>query len=67
VTGRTVLRPESFKFLNEALWSPDAGFVLTAIADNDSIYAGGQIEIVYIDSRPNVVLIPFAQRLKWGP
>jgi len=67
VTGRTVLRPESFKFLNEALWSTDAGFVLTAIASNDSIYAGGQIEIVYIDGRPNVVLIPFAQRLKWGP
>jgi len=67
VTGRTVLRLESFKFLNEALWSPDADFVLAAIAPNDSIYAGGQVEVVYIDGRPNVMLIPFAQRLKWGP
>ena len=66
LTGRTVLRLDNFEFLNEALWSPDADFVLVAIAPNDSIYMGGQIEIVYIDGRPNVVLIPFAQRLKWG-
>jgi len=66
VTGREILRPDNFEFLNEALWSPDADFVLAAIAPNDSIYTGGQIEIVYIDGRPNVVLIPFAQRLKWG-
>lgn len=67
VTGRTVLRPDTFEFLNEALWSPDADFVLAALAPIDNIYAGGRVEIVYLDGRPNVVLIPFAQRLKWGP
>ena len=31
------------------------------------IYEGGQAEIVYLDGRPNVVLVPSAQQLKWGP
>jgi len=67
VTGRTVLRPETFDLLNEALWSPDASFVLAAMAPINDIYTGGRVEMVYLDGRPNVVLIPFAQRLKWGP
>lgn len=67
VTGRTVLRPDTFELLNEALWSPDADFVLAALAPIEDIYVGGRVEIVYLDGRPNVVLIPFAQRMKWGP
>ena len=67
VTDRTVLRPDNFEFLNEALWSPDASFVLAALAPNDSVYMGGQVNVIYADGRPDAVLIPFAQRLKWGP
>lgn len=67
VTGRTVLRPDTFELMNEALWAPDASFVLVAFAPISDVYVGGQVEIVYTDSRPNVVLIPYAQRLKWGP
>jgi hypothetical protein len=67
VTNRTVLRPETFDLLNEALWSPDASFVLAAMAPINDIYTGGRVEMVYLDGRPNMVLIPFAQRLKWGP
>jgi hypothetical protein len=67
VRGRTVLRPDTFELMNEALWAPDARFVLVAFAPIADIYAGGRVEIVYTDSRPNVSLIPFAQRLKWGP
>lgn len=67
VSGRTVLRPDTFELLNEALWAPDASFVLAALAPINDIYVGGRVEIVYLDGRPNVVLIPFAQRLKWGP
>ena len=43
------------------------GFVLAALAPIEDIYTGGRVEIVNINGRPNVVLIPFAQRLKWGP
>ncbi|HSM70822.1 MAG TPA: hypothetical protein VK851_04705, partial [Anaerolineales bacterium] len=67
VSDRTVLRPETFALLNEALWAPDASFVLAAVAQSDDIYMGGQVSMVYVDGRPIVELIPFAQRLKWGP
>ncbi|HMD81738.1 MAG TPA: hypothetical protein VKE92_10550, partial [Anaerolineales bacterium] len=33
VTGRTVLRPETFELMNEALWAPDASFVVVAFAN----------------------------------
>jgi hypothetical protein len=38
-----------------------------ALVPIEDIYTGGRVEIVYLDGRPNVVLIPSAQRLKWGP
>ncbi len=67
VSGRTILRPDFFDKLNEALWSPDASFVIVALAQNDQVYQGGQAEIVYVDGRPRVVLVPFAREMKWGP
>ena len=67
VTGRTVLRPDTFELMNEALWAPDASFVVVAFAPNPDTYQGGRAEIVYLDDRPNVVLTPFAQQMKWGP
>ena len=67
VTGRTVLRPDTFDYMNEALWAPDASFVVVALAPTPDTYQGGRAEIVYLDGRPNVVLLPFAQQMKWGP
>ena len=67
VTNRTVLRPETFERMNEALWAPDASFVVVAFAPNQNLFAGGQAELVYLDGRPNIVLAPFAQQMKWGP
>lgn len=67
VTNWTVLRPDTFELMNEALWAPDASFVIVAIAPTQDVYDGGQAEIVYLDGRPNVVLSPFARQLKWGP
>ncbi|HXF84776.1 MAG TPA: hypothetical protein VNK49_05245 [Anaerolineales bacterium] len=67
VTGRTTLRSDNFQLMNEALWAPDAAFVLVAFAPLEEVYSGGRVEIVYLDGRSNVVLIPFAQKLKWGP
>ena len=67
VTGRTLLRPETFESMNEALWAPDASFVVVAIANTPDTYQGGRAEIVYLDGRPNVVLAPFAQQMRWGP
>ena len=68
VTGRTVLRSETFETLNEALWAPDASFVITAKAPSDTIYAGGVIELYYTDGTKSLApLVPFGQQLKWGP
>jgi hypothetical protein len=67
VTGRTVLRPETFESLNEALWAPDASFVIAALAPSQDVYQGGRAEIVYMDGRPNVMLAAFARQMKWGP
>lgn len=65
VTGRTVLRPETFATMWEALWAPDAGFVIVTMSDED--FQGREARLVYTDGRPITVLLPFAQRLKWGP
>lgn len=67
VTGRTVLSSADFQLLNEALWAPDASFVIAAFAPAQEMFQGGQAEIVYLDGRPNVVLTPFALQMKWGP
>lgn len=67
VTGRTVLRPDTFDLLNEALWASDASFVVVVNAPTQDVNQGGQAEIVYTDGRPNVVLLPSAMQMKWGP
>ena len=67
VTGRTALRPETFESMNEALWAPDASFVVVALANTPDVFQGGRAEIVYLDGRANVVLAQFAEHMRWGP
>ena len=67
VTGRTVVSEENFQLMNEALWAPDASFVVVAITPIQEVYQGGQAEVVYLDGRPPIVLTLFAQQMKWGP
>jgi len=68
VTKRTVLRPETFQDMNEALWAPDASFVIIADAPIQEVYQGGLAELVYTDGQKGVIsLIPFAMEMKWGP
>lgn len=67
VTGRTVLNEEKFELLNEALWAPDASFVVVVIAPAPEAALGGQADIVYLDGKPKATLTAFAQQMKWGP
>ena len=68
VTGRAILRPETFTALNEALWAPDASFVIVAKAPSDTVYVGGALELYYTDGAKSMIaLLPFGQQLKWGP
>jgi len=53
--------------LNEALWAPDASFLIAVIAPAREIYQGGEAQIVSVVGGPTVSLIPSARQLKWGP
>lgn len=68
VTGRTILIPDIFNSLNEALWAPDGSFVITASGPIQDVYQGGLVELYYTDGqRAAISLLPFAMNLKWGP
>ena len=67
VTGRTVINNEIFDTMNEALWSPDASFVITADAPVADVYQGGVASIAYTDGRPGVRLADYVLQMKWGP
>jgi Tol biopolymer transport system component len=68
VTGRTVLRPDSFLLMNESLWAPDGSFVIAAMATADTVVAGGQLNLYSIDpAQGPMSLVPFGQQMKWGP
>jgi len=68
VTNRTVLRPEAYELMNEALWAPDASFVIAAIASIPDIYQGGAAQLIYTDGQKGVIsLVPFVKEMKWGP
>jgi hypothetical protein len=67
-TNRTVLNPEIFNTLNEALWAPDGSFVITATGPIAEVYQGGIVELYYTDGQGAMVpLVPFGMNLQWGP
>jgi hypothetical protein len=68
VTTRTVLRDENFVLMDEALWAPDASFVIVAIDTARSWDVdGGVLELYYTDrTKEPVWLAPYGQQLKWG-
>ena len=68
VTGRTVIRPEIFNTMNEALWAPDGSFVITASGPIQDVYFGGIAELYYTDGqKAKVPLVDYALNMKWGP
>ena len=67
VTGRTVLRPESFSNASGFLWAPDASFLIATTYPAPDVYAGGPAQLYYSDGRPSIPLVPFAMSMKWGP
>ena len=69
VTDHTVLRGENFVLMDEALWAPDASFVIVATAPaRNWNQAGGVVELYYTDGQKSKVwLAPFGKQMKWGP
>lgn len=69
VTNRTVLRAENFRMMNQALWAPDASFVIVATApDRFATQDGGVLELYPTNGQKSPVwLAPFGNQMKWGP
>jgi hypothetical protein len=66
ITGRTVLRPETFPNLWQALWAPDASFVIVSLSDEN--FQGREAQLYYTDSQKAMIpLLPYAQDMTWGP
>jgi hypothetical protein len=68
-TGRGVLRDENFVLMDEALWAPDASFVIVATAPMKNWdQGGGVLELYPTDKQKSPIwLAPFGREMKWGP
>lgn len=69
MTGRTVLRSENFVMMNEALWAPDASFVIVATDPMRNWDQGGGVLELYSTNgqKSKTWLAPFGTQMKWGP
>ena len=70
--GRTdiaVLRDENFRMMEEALWAPDASFVIVAtLPERRWDQGGGVLELYPTDGQKAFVwLAPYGAQMKWGP
>jgi hypothetical protein len=68
VTARTVLRDENFRLMNEALWAPDASFVIVStLPERRWDQGGGVLELYPTDGQKEIVwLAPYGEQMKWG-
>ena len=67
-TDIAVLRDENFRLMNEALWAPDASFVIVATLPERRSDQGGVLELYYTDRQKEVVwLAPLGSQMRWGP
>jgi hypothetical protein len=68
-TEVTVLRDENFRLMNEALWAPNASFVIVAtLPERNWDQGGGVLELYYTDGQKEAIwLAPFGSQMKWGP
>lgn len=69
LTHRTVLRDENFALMKEALWAPDASFVIVASgSEQNGDPSAGVLELYYTDGQKSAVwLAPFGEEMRWGP
>lgn len=69
VTNRARLRSENFVLMNEALWAPDASFVIVStVPGRDWDVASGVLELYYTEGeRDSIWLAASGRQLKWGP
>jgi hypothetical protein len=69
LTDRIVLSHENFRLVNEALWAPDASFVIVAtLPERSWNQSGGVLELYPTDGQKDKIwLTPYGGNMKWGP
>lgn len=67
VTGRTVIYPDTFTSINEALWAPDASGIVLVESGNPENWVGGVAIYYPLGGGAPVTLLPDAGNLRWGP
>jgi hypothetical protein len=67
VTGRTVIYPDTFTSVNEALWAPDASKIILVESGNPETWTGGAATLYPVGGGGPVPLLPDAGNLRWGP
>jgi len=67
VTGRTVIYPDTFTSVNEALWAPDASKIILVESGNPEVWTGGAATFYPLGGGAPVKLLPDAGNLRWGP
>lgn len=69
VYERTILRDENFVLIREALWAPDASFVIVStLPSRGWDFQGGVLELYPTDGQKSRIwLAPLGQDMKWGP
>jgi dipeptidyl aminopeptidase/acylaminoacyl peptidase len=67
VTGRTVIYPDTFTSINEALWAPDASKIILVESGDSANWVGGAAALYSIGGGAPVKLLPDAGNLRWGP
>ena len=67
VTDRTIIYPETFTAMNDALWSPDGSQIVVVEATDPDMWYGGAATLYTPSGGAPVPLLPFAQDLRWGP
>lgn len=67
ITGRTVIYPDTFTSINEALWAPDASMIILVQSGNPENWVGGSAALYPVGGGAPVPLLPDAGNLLWGP
>lgn len=67
VTGRTIIYPDTFTSINEALWAPDASKIILVQSGDPENWVGGAAALYPVGGGAPMPLLPNAGNLRWGP
>jgi hypothetical protein len=67
VTSRTIIYPDTFTSINEALWAPDASKIIVVQSGDPENWVGGAAALYPVGGGAPIPLLSDAGNLRWGP